>query len=56
MKPDIPPALFAPQPWPAVQGAAGDPLAIARTALLSPAGLDEDGVAREASRLVLVAE
>ena len=46
MRPDIPPALFAPQPWPVVHDAARDPLAIARTALLAPAGLDEDGVAR----------
>ena len=46
MTPAIPPALFAPQPWPAVHDGSRDPLAIARTALLSPAGLDEDGVAR----------
>jgi TldD protein len=42
----IPPALFAPQALaPALEGQR-DPLQLARSALLVPAGLDEDGVAR----------
>ena len=47
MKPNIPPPLFAPQP--AALAAATvqrDPLDVARTALLLPAELDEDRVAR----------
>jgi TldD protein len=47
MKPDIPPPLFAPQP--AALSAAttgGDPLEVARAALLAPAELDENRVAR----------
>lgn len=42
----IPPALFSPQALvPAIEGTR-DPLDMARSALLVPAGLDEDGVAR----------
>lgn len=41
---DIPPALFAPRA--AQPGRGDDPLAVARTALLGPAGLDESAVAR----------
>ena len=44
MKASIPPAMFAPRV--AIPGMAGDPLAAARSALLGPAGLDEDAVAR----------
>ena len=44
MNTSIPPALFAPRA--AAPGMAGDPLAVARTALLGPADLDEDSVAR----------
>jgi len=46
MKPQIPPALFTPQPLPARQDPAMDPLDIARAALLAPAELDENRVAR----------
>ena len=46
MRPDIPPALFTPLQFPAVTGAPRDPMAMARGALLAPAGLDEDAVAR----------
>ncbi len=45
-RPSIPPALFAPQSLPIATGTARDPLAMARTALLGPAGLDEDSIAR----------
>jgi TldD protein len=44
MQINIPPALFAPQSPPASAGA--DPLDVARSGLLVPAGLDEDRVAR----------
>ena len=44
MNTSIPPAMFAPRV--ATPGMAGDPLAAARTALLGPAGLDEDAIAR----------
>ena len=46
MRPEIPPALFAPLQFPPAAVAARDPMAIARSALLAPAGLDEDAVAR----------
>jgi len=47
MKADIPPPLFAPQSAALMSGGAGgDPLAVARAALLGPAGLDENRVAR----------
>ena len=46
MKPQIPPALFMPQPLPVRQDPAMDPLDIARAALLAPAELDENRVAR----------
>ncbi len=46
MKPQIPPALFTPQPLPLRQDPAMDPLDIARAALFAPAELDEDRVAR----------
>ena len=45
MQIQIPPALFSPQVAVAA-GPASDPLDVARTGLLGPAGLDEDGVAR----------
>ena len=45
-RPSIPPALFSPPSPPSFAGSPGDPLALARSALLLPAGLDEDGVAR----------
>ncbi len=45
MQIQIPPALFSPQ-TPAPAGAASDPLDVARSGLLLPAGLDEDRVAR----------
>ena len=43
---DIPPALFAPQALPAARDVGSDPLGFARAALLRPAGLDEERVAR----------
>ncbi len=43
---EIPPALFAPQALPAARDVGGDPLGFARAALLRPAGLDEERVAR----------
>ena len=43
---DIPPALFAPQALPAARDVGSDPLGFARAALLRPAGLDEEQVAR----------
>jgi TldD protein len=46
MTPNIPPALFAPTRLPAVADAPRDPVELARGALLRPAGLDEDAVAR----------
>ncbi|MEI2789418.1 MAG: metalloprotease TldD [Steroidobacteraceae bacterium] len=47
MKPHIPPPLFAPQPAPLMAGVtARDPLDVARAALLGPAELDENGIAR----------
>ncbi len=47
MKPDIPPPLFAPQPAALVAATTGrDPLEVARAALLVPAELDENRVAR----------
>jgi TldD protein len=46
MRPSIPPALFAPRQFPAVAGASRDPMELARSALLAPAGLDEDAIAR----------
>ncbi len=46
MTPDIPPALFAPTRFPAVVDGPRDSMAFARGALLQPAGLDEDAVAR----------
>jgi TldD protein len=46
MKPQIPPALFMPQPLPLRQDPAMDPLDIARAALFAPAELDENRVAR----------
>jgi TldD protein len=46
MTPSIPPALFAPPLLPVVADAPGDCIALARGALLRPAGLDEDAVAR----------
>ena len=47
MKPNIPPPLFAPQPAAlAPLPAQRDPLEAARAALLAPAELDEDRVAR----------
>jgi TldD protein len=42
----IPPALFAPQQFPVAADAPRDSIARARSALLVPAGLDEDAVAR----------
>jgi TldD protein len=45
MRPSIPPALFAPRQFPAV-AAPRDSMELARSALLAPAGLDEDAVAR----------
>jgi TldD protein len=45
MQIQIPPALFSPQVAVAA-GPASDPLDVARTGLLGPAGLDEDRVAR----------
>ncbi len=42
----IPPALFSPQALMPARAGQPDPLDIARSALLAPAGLDEDGVAR----------
>ncbi len=46
MKPNIPPPLFAPQPAAlAMLSVERDPLAVARTALLAPANLDENRVA-----------
>ena len=47
MKPDIPPPLFAPQPAALSAATTGrDPLEVARAALLAPAELDENRVAR----------
>jgi TldD protein len=47
MKPHIPPPLFAPQSTPLMAGiAARDPLDVARAALLGPAELDENRIAR----------
>ena len=46
MQIQIPPALFAPGTAAAQPGAARDPLSLARSGLLLPAGLDEDRVAR----------
>jgi TldD protein len=46
MRPSIPPALFAPPQFVAVAEAPRDSMALARRALLAPAGLDEDAVAR----------
>ncbi len=47
MKPHIPPPLFAPQPAALAAGiTARDPLDVARAALLGPAELDENRVAR----------
>jgi TldD protein len=46
MRPGIPPALFAPQKFRAVADAPRDSMTLARNALLTPAGLDEDAVAR----------
>jgi TldD protein len=46
MRPSIPPALFAPRQLPAIVDAPRDCMALARSALLAPAGLDEDAVAR----------
>ena len=43
---EIPPALFAPQALPAARDVGSDPLGFARAALLRPAGLDEERVAR----------
>ena len=43
---DIPPALFAPQALPAARDVGSVPLGFARAALLRPAGLDEERVAR----------
>ena len=43
---DSPPALFAPQALPAARDVGSDPLGFARAALLRPAGLDEERVAR----------
>ena len=43
---DIPPALFAPLALPVTGDGGGDPLGFARAALLRPAGLDEEQVAR----------
>ncbi|HQR23787.1 MAG TPA: metalloprotease TldD [Steroidobacteraceae bacterium] len=45
MRPDIPPALFAPRQPLVPSGLARDPLALARGALLVPAGLDENRIA-----------
>jgi TldD protein len=46
MRPSIPPALFAPRQFPAVAAESRDPMDLARSALLAPAGLDEDAIAR----------
>ncbi|MCJ7451761.1 MAG: metalloprotease TldD [Steroidobacteraceae bacterium] len=46
MTPNIPPALFSPPEFPVVAGGPRDSIALARGALLRPAGLDEDAVAR----------
>jgi TldD protein len=46
MRPTIPPALFAPLKFPVLADAPRDSMALARSALLAPAGLDEDAVAR----------
>ena len=46
MRPAIPPALFTPLQFPPVADAPRDSMAMARGALLAPAGLDEDDVAR----------
>jgi len=46
MHTQIPPALFSPAAPPAPSSAADDPLALARSGLLGPAGLDENDVAR----------
>jgi len=46
MRPAIPPALFTPLQFPPVADAPRDSMAMARGALLAPAGLDEDAVAR----------
>ena len=47
MKPHIPPPLFAPQAAPLIAGIAPrDPLDVARAALLGPAELDENRIAR----------
>ncbi len=45
MRPDIPPALFAPRQPLVTSGLGRDPLALARGALLVPAGLDENRIA-----------
>ena len=45
MQIQIPPALFSPRSPPAAPAAAPDPLDVARSGLLLPAGLDEDRVA-----------
>jgi TldD protein len=46
MRTIIPPALFAPTKFPVLADAPRDSMALARGALLAPAGLDEDAVAR----------
>ncbi len=46
MRPSIPPALFAPRQFPVIAAAPRDSMALARSALLAPAGLDEDAIAR----------